>query len=96
MLKRAAPEVVHQVTLSILLRERPVGILDTLRECQMLFSEAFPPGSTRLHILTTFLALLELVRTRMVHIQQEERFGPITMALPVSADAPLPEALEHL
>ena len=36
------------------------------------------------------------VEDNMVHIQQEERFGPIMMALAVSADAPLPEALEHL
>jgi chromatin segregation and condensation protein Rec8/ScpA/Scc1 (kleisin family) len=62
----------------------------------MLFVEAFPVGSSRLHILTTFLALLELVRTRMVSVQQEERFGPITMALAVSTDAPMPESLEHL
>jgi segregation and condensation protein A len=98
VLKRAAPEVVHQVMLEqVSLRERLVAILDTLRERrEMLFTEVFPPGSTRLHILTTFLALLELVRTSMVHIQQEERFGPILMALAVSADAPLPEALEHL
>lgn len=98
VLKRAAPEVAHQVILEhISLRERLIAILDTLRERrQMLFSDAFPPGSTRLQILTTFLALLELVRTSMVHIQQEERFGPIMMALAVSADAPLPEALEHL
>lgn len=98
VLKRAAPEVVHQVILEqVSLRERLVDILDTLRERrQMLFTDAFPLGSTRLQILTTFLALLELVRTSMVHIQQEERFGPITMALAVSVDAPLPEALEHL
>ena len=98
VLKRAAPEVVHQVILEpVSLRERLVAILDTLRERHaMLFTEAFPPGSTRLQILTTFLALLELVRTSMVHIQQEERFGPITMALAVSTDALLPEALEHL
>jgi segregation and condensation protein A len=98
VLKRAAPEVVHQVILEhVSLRERLVGIVDTLRgRREMLFAEAFPPGSTRLQILTTFLALLELVRTHMVHIRQEERFGPITMALAVSADAPLPEALERL
>jgi segregation and condensation protein A len=98
VLKRAAPEVVHQVILEqVSLRERLVEILDTLRERrEMLFTEVFPLGSTRLQILTTFLALLELVRTHMVHIQQEERFGPITMALAVSADAPLPEALERL
>jgi segregation and condensation protein A len=98
VLKRAAPEVVHQVILEqVSLRDRLVGILDTLRERrEMLFTEVFPPGSTRLQILMTFLALLELVRTHMVHVRQEERFGPITMALAVSADAPLPEALERL
>ena len=98
VLKRAAPEVVHEVILEhISLRERLVVILDTLRErSEMLFTEAFPIGCTRLQILTTFLALLELVRTRMVSIQQEERFGPITMALAVSTDAPMPESLEHL
>jgi len=98
VLKRAAPEVVHEVMLEhISLRERIVVILDTLRErSSMLFTEMFPLNSTRLQILTTFLAVLELVRTRMVSIQQEERFGPISMTLAVSADAPLPESLEHL
>jgi segregation and condensation protein A len=98
VLKRAAPEVVHEVMLEhISLRERIVVILDTLRErSSMFFSEMFPLNSTRLQILTTFLAVLELVRTRMVSIQQEERFGPISMTLAVSADAPLPESLEHL
>jgi segregation and condensation protein A len=98
VLKRAAPEVVHEVILEhISLRERIVAILDILRErSAMLFTEAFPADCTRLQILTTFLALLELVRTRMVSIQQEERFGPITMSLAVSTDAPLPESLEHL
>src|SRR5262245_38860437 len=95
VLKRAAPEVVHQVILEhVSLRERLVAILDTLRERrEMLFTELFPLGSTRLQILTTFLALLELVRTSMVRVQQDAQFGLITLALAVSADAPLPEAL---
>lgn len=98
VLKRAAPEVVHQVILEhVSMRERLVTILDILRErTEVLFTDVFPVGSTRLQILTTFLALLELVRTRMVSVQQEDRFGPITMALAVSADAPLPESLERL
>jgi segregation and condensation protein A len=62
----------------------------------MRFADLFPSGATRLQILVTFLALLELVRTRMVHVRQEERFGPITISLAVSADAPLPESLEQL
>jgi len=98
VLKRAAPEVVHQVILEqVSLRERLVAILDVLRErTAVLFTDIFPVGSTRLQILTTFLALLELVRTRMVSVQQEDRFGPIMMALAVSVDAPLPESLERL
>lgn len=98
VLKRTAPEVVHQVILEyVSMRERLVTILDILRErTEVLFTDVFPVGSTRLQILTTFLALLELVRTRMVSVQQEDRFGPITMALAVSADAPLPESLERL
>jgi len=98
VLKRAAPEVAHQVILEhVSMRERLVTILDILRErTEVLFTDVFPVGSTRLQILTTFLALLELVRTRMVSVQQEDRFGPITMALAVSADAPLPESLERL
>ncbi|MGE0823291.1 MAG: ScpA family protein [Candidatus Binatia bacterium] len=98
VLKRAAPEVVHQVILEqVSLRERLVTILDVLRErSTVLFTDLFPPEATRLQMLTTFLALLELVRTRMARVQQEERFGPISLSLAVSSDTPLPEALEHL
>ena len=98
VLKRAAPEVVHEVILEhISLRERVCFILDTLRERgDVSFTELFPLGATRLHLLTTFLGLLELVRMRMILVQQEERFGPIVLSLAVSADTPLPEALEQL
>lgn len=98
VLKHAAPEVVHEVVLEqISLRERICFILDTLRERQiMLFTNLFPGGSTRLQILTTFLGLLELVRTRMIHVLQEEQFGPITLSLAVDADTPLPDSLEQL
>jgi segregation and condensation protein A len=98
ILKRAAPEVVHEVVLEqISLRDRICFILDSLRErAELLFTDLFPVGSTRLQILTTFLGLLELVRTRMVHVQQAEQFGPITLALAVSADTPLPDFLEQI
>ncbi|MEW6301350.1 MAG: segregation/condensation protein A [Thermodesulfobacteriota bacterium] len=98
VLKRAAPEAVHQVMLEhVSLRERLCFILDTLREkTKTCFTDLFPPGTTRLQILVAFLALLELVRMRIVHVHQEERFGPILLTLAVSADAPLPEAIEQL
>lgn len=98
VLKRAAPEVVHEVILEqISLRDRICFILDTLRERQeVLFTDLFPAGGTRLQILTTFLGLLELVRTRMIHVQQGEQFGPITLSLAVSPETPLPEYLEQI
>jgi segregation and condensation protein A len=98
VLKRAAPGVVHEVVLEeISLRERICFILDALRERQtVIFTELFPPEATRLQILTTFLGLLELVRTRMIQVRQEEQFGPILLSLAVSVDAPLPESLERL
>jgi segregation and condensation protein A len=98
VLKRAAPEVVHHVILEhVSLREQLCFVLDTLRErTQAVFSDLFPPEATRLQILVTFLAILELVRTRMLHLQQEELFGPIMLNLAVSADAPMPESLERL
>src|SRR5262245_60433928 len=98
VLKQVAPGVVHEVILEqISLREQIIFVLDTLRERQEArFTDLFPVGATRLQILSTFLALLELVRTRMIQIHQEERFGPIVMTLAVSADTPLPESLEQI
>lgn len=98
VLKRAAPEVVHEVVLEqISLRDRVCFILDTLREHkEARFTDLFPLGATRLQILTTFLGLLELVRTRMIQVVQEAQFGPITLSLAVSADTPMPESLEQI
>lgn len=98
VLKRAAPEVVQQVILEqVSLRERLCAVLDLLRErTQTTFSDLFHAGATRLQMLVTFLALLELVRTHMVQIRQEESFGPIVITLAVRADAPLPDSLEQL
>ena len=77
--------------------EGNVLTLDMLRErTAVVFTDLFPSGVTRLQILVTFLAVLELVRTRMVQIHQAEHFGPIVLTLAVSADAPLPESLEQL
>jgi|SRR5690606_14850708 len=41
------------------------------------FESLFPPGSGRLRIVVTFLALLELLRRRRVSVEQAEPFGPI-------------------
>lgn len=98
VIKNAAPEVVHQVILEqISLRERVCMVLDLLRErTQVAFTDLLSADISRLQILVTFLATLELVRTRMVDVNQNERFGPIMLTLAVSPDTPMPETLEQL
>lgn len=98
VLKNAEPDVVHRVMLEqISLRERVCMVLDLLRErTHVAFTELFSADTTRLQILVTFLAALELVRTRMVNVNQDEPFGPIMLTLAVSADTPMPETLEQL
>jgi segregation and condensation protein A len=98
VLKNAEPGVVHQVILEqISLRERVCMVLDLLRErTQVAFTDLLSADTSRLQILVTFLAALELVRTRMIDVNQGERFGPIMLTLAVSADTPMPETLEQL
>jgi segregation and condensation protein A len=98
VLKNAEPGIVHQVLLEqVSLRERVCLVLDLLRErTQVAFTDLFSTDISRLQILVTFLAALELVRTRIIDINQDERFGPIMLTLAVSPDTPMPETLEQL
>ena len=98
VLKNTEPDIVHQVMLEqISLREQVCMVLDLLRErTQVTFTELLSTDTSRLQILVTFLAALELVRTRMVDVNQDKRFGPIMLTLAVSADTPMPETLEQL
>ena len=58
-------------------------ILERLRAGDIDFASLFPADVTRYDIVTTFLALLELVRLRAVRATQAERFGPIRLSLAV-------------
>ena len=98
VIKRADSEEAQQIILEhVSLRDYLCAILDTLREKrEVLFDQLFPQDSTRLQVLVTFLAVLELVRNRMIQVRQENPFGPIVASLAVSPEEPLPEALEHV
>ena len=97
-LKKAEPELVHEIVLEqISLRERVGLVLDLLRERgRISFTELFAAETSRLQILVTFLASLELVRSRMIDVHQTAPFGPIFLSLAVSPDTPLPHGLEQL
>ena len=69
---------VVQETASV--RERMTHILDTLhRRSSVEFHELFDAARSRMDVVVTFLALLELIRIRAVHAVQKERLGAIVM-----------------
>jgi segregation and condensation protein A len=69
--------------------EDEVKVADKIREVRELlqhtdvvrFLELFRPGSTRMEIVATFLAMLELIRLKAILVFQRRPFGPIELAL---------------
>src|SRR6185369_6137815 len=49
------------------------------------FTELFDADTSRGDVIVTFLALLELVRLRIIHARQDERFGAIALTLGVES-----------
>jgi len=55
-------------------------LLDVLRnQGSVLFENLFAAASSRMEIIVTFLAMLELVKVRAIRIVQDEMAGPITI-----------------
>jgi segregation and condensation protein A len=69
--------------------EDEVKVADKIREIRELvqhadvvtFGDLFRPASTRLEIVATFLAMLELIRQKAILVFQRRPFGPIELAL---------------
>jgi segregation and condensation protein A len=49
------------------------------------FTDLFGPETHRVEVIVTFLALLELIRMRVLRARQPDRFGPIRLALTVAS-----------
>ena len=88
ILKRASLTRHHRIGRQELsVREHMSRILKHLREAgRSVFSELFDPSQGRSALLVSFLALLELVRERLVDIVQNEPFAPIHAQLAVASE----------
>jgi segregation and condensation protein A len=88
VLERLPKDVVHEVTLDkVTVRQKMTLLLDTLRSRQRLyFEELFTDVKTRLEVVVTFLAMLELVKVRAIRILQDELSGPILIEAAVDMD----------
>ena len=80
VLDRSSPEAGYDITLDrITIEERIAHILEMVKSqtSRLLFSSLFSGASSKEDIIVTFLALLELIRMRMIKVYQRAPFGPI-------------------
>ena len=80
VLRRSSHELVHEITLErISIEEKITEILDRLSSSggEVEFTCLFEGEPTREVIVLTFLALLELMKMRMVRVYQRRTFQPI-------------------
>ncbi len=73
---------------NLTVRTRMSAIIEALEEQESLaFTALFESSSHRLVVIVTFLALLELIRIRVVRVFQSETFGAILVSRAFSAVA---------
>lgn len=94
VIERLPKDAVHEVTLDkVTVREKMTLLLDKLRhQASVLFEALFDEAKTRMDVVVTFLAMLELVKVRAIRILQEELTGPIM----IEAAAGMDEAAERV
>ncbi len=83
VLDRFPEEKFHEITLEkVSVREKMTLLLDELHRLgQVLFQSFFERASSRIEVIITFLAMLELVKIRAVRVRQDQRLGPIVIEL---------------
>ena len=88
VLERLPKDNVHEVTLDkITVREKMTLLLDTLRaQSRVLFDSLFAEVKTRMEVVVTFLAMLELVKARAIRVFQDELGGPIQIEAAAGMD----------
>ncbi|HYD46924.1 MAG TPA: segregation/condensation protein A [Terriglobales bacterium] len=83
VIQRAAPDPVHEVVLEkVSLRDRSRVVLEALRTTRRAtFARLFDDATTRIEVIVTFLALLELIKMHAVVALQEQYLGEIVIEL---------------
>ncbi|OLC39538.1 MAG: segregation/condensation protein A [Bacillati bacterium ANGP1] len=83
VLERAREEVGEITAEEVKVAERMEAILTLLAQHPqgVVFADLFAAAATKLQVIVTFLALLELIKNRRVRAQQPQTFAPIRVAL---------------
>jgi segregation and condensation protein A len=88
VLERLPKDEFHEVTLEkITVREKMTLVLERLRvDGQVMFESLFTGAGTRMAVIVTFLAMLELVKIRAIRIFQDRLDGPIIIEAAVGVE----------
>ncbi len=88
VLETVPPEEFQEISLDHLsLKDKINAVMEALWEKESLaFQELFTPATPRREVIITFLALLELLRLRMIKIHQPEHFGTIRIFSPLDRE----------
>jgi segregation and condensation protein A len=94
VIDRLPKDIVHEVMLEkITVREKMTLLLDRLRsESRIVFESLFSEVQSRMEIIVTFLAMLELVKVRAIRIFQDQPGGDIL----IEAAADMDQAAEGI
>jgi len=101
LLRSAPAEMVHEITTEQLsITEKIHTILAELQEKgHLAFAALYNPDTTRREMVVFFLAMLELVKMKLVKIYQNQRHGEIWLSLSVTQletdEIPLEDPLEY-
>lgn len=88
LLERQEVKDFHEVTLEqVTLREKMRELYERLQEVReaVPFSSLFAPFVSRVEMIVTFLALLELIRSGMLRAYQRDVFGPLWVTRALTA-----------
>jgi segregation and condensation protein A len=79
VIDRLPKDIVHEVTLEkITVRQKMTMLLEHLRnQGKLFFDSLFTEVKSRLEVIVTFLAMLELVKVRAIRVFQDEPGGQI-------------------
>jgi len=92
ILEKAPPDVVSITRETLTVKDRMSTIMEIIEEQEAVrFEELFSEGITRIFLIITFVALLELIRLGLVRAYQEKHFGHIWVINPAKRPSAVAE-----
>jgi segregation and condensation protein A len=90
ILDKAPPEIVSITRETMTVKDRMSTIMEILEEHEAVrFEDLFREGITRIYLIITFVALLELIRLGLLRAYQEKDFGNIWVINPAKQSSTL-------